>query len=347
MRHLLKYVKPYLGQLLLLIVMVFCMAGASLSLPDYMARIVSLGIVGHNPAIIWRDGLIMIGFACAAAFFSVIVGWLTSRISAGFTRDVRAALFAKVESFSLAEFNVFGAASLITRTTNDVQQVLSVMNVTLRIALMAPIMGIWAIIKAWQTAPSMTWIMGLAVGTLVSVIAVLFSIVVPRFRVLQGLVDRLNLVSREFLTGLRVIRAFNREDLEEAKFDVTNLELTRANLFVNRLMVMMQPMMMLIMNLASLAVIWYGAHLIDLGHLQVGQMMAFMQYAMQAIFSFLMMTMVFIMVPRATVSADRIGEVIAVEPAIKDPIRPTEPHRHDGKVKFEHVTFAPIDLPAL
>jgi ATP-binding cassette subfamily B protein len=341
MRHLLKYFRPYLGQFGLLLVMVYFMVAATLALPDYMATIINAGIVGRNTAVIWHNGLIMLAFTFAATACSVLIGWLTSHIAAGFARDVRAALFAKVEGFSLTEFNAFSTASLITRTTNDVQQIMTVMTVTLRLALIAPFMGVWAIVKAWHYAPSMTWIMGLAVASLMAVIVVLFAVAVPRFTRLQKLVDRLNLVSREILTGLRVIRAFNCEPSAERKFDVTNAELTRINLFVNRLLVTMQPVMMLIMNLTSLAVIWYGARLIDLHQLEIGQMMAFMQYAIQAIFSFMMMTMVFVMAPRAAVSADRLGEVLATEASIKDPTEPVEATaRHDGKVKFEHVTFA-------
>lgn len=341
MKHLLKYFKPYLGQFALLLVMVYLMVAATLALPDYMATIINKGIVLQNMAVVWHDGWIMLFFALGAAGASVVVGWLASRIAAGYSRDIRAATFAKVESFSLHEFNTFSTASLITRSTNDVQQIQTVMTMLLRMALMAPFMGVWAIIKAYQNAPSMTWIMGLAVGVLIAIIAVLFTIAIPRFKKLQKLVDRLNLVSREILTGLRVIRAFNREGVEERKFDRVNVELTNVNLFVNRLLVIMQPIMMLIMNVTTLAVIWYGAHLVDLGHLQIGGMMAFMQYAMQAIFAFLLITMVFIMVPRASVSADRIGEVLAAEPTIKDPEQPVDVATiRIGTVEFDDVTFA-------
>jgi ATP-binding cassette subfamily B protein len=350
MKLLLKFFGPYLGRFFVLLVMVCLMAAATLALPDYMAAIINKGIVGRDQSVIWHTGGLMILMALGAALASSSVGWLASHIAAGFTRDVRAALFAKVESFSLAEFNTFSTASLITRTTNDAQQLLTVMTMLLRMAMISPFLGVWAIIKAYHNAPSMTWIMGLAVGSLVAVIAVLFQIAVPKFKILQNLVDRLNLVSREILTGLRVIRAFNREAVEEKKFDEANAELTRVNLFVNRVLVIMQPMMTLIMNLASLAIIWYGAQLIDLGKLQVGQMMAFIQYAMQAIFSFLMITMVFIMAPRALVSADRINEVLDTEASIKDPVQPVDVSaRHGGRVEFDHVTFtyAGADHPVL
>lgn len=320
--------------------MVYLMVEATLALPDYMAVIINQGIVASDMAVIWHNGLIMLYYSLGAATASIVVGWLASRISAGFSRDIRAAAFAKVESFSLHEFNTFSTASLITRSTNDVQQIQLVLNMLLRMALMAPFMGVLAIMKAYQNAPSMTWIMGLAVGVLIAIIAVLFAVAIPKFKVLQKLVDRLNLVSREILTGLRVIRAFNREEIEEEKFDKANAELTKINLFVNRLLVIMQPAMMLIMNLATLGIIWFGAHLVDLGNLEIGQMLAFMQYATQAIFSFLLITMVFIMVPRASVSGDRIGEVLATKATITDPEKPINVNRGIGKIEFDHVTFS-------
>jgi ATP-binding cassette subfamily B protein len=340
MKRLLKYFRPYLGQFFLLLIMVYFMVAATLALPDYMATIINKGIIAYNMTVIWQNGWIMLLFALGAAGASIIIGWLSSRIAAGFSRDIRAATFAKVESFSLHEFNTFSTASLITRTTNDVQQIQTVLTMLLRMALMAPFMGIWAIIKAYHNAPSMAWIMGLAVGVLIAIVAVLFTIAIPRFKIIQKLVDRLNLVSREILTGLRVIRAFNREAVEEKKFDRANLELTDINLFVNRLLIIMQPVMTLIMNVTSLGIIWYGAHLIDLGNLQIGQMLAFMQYAMQAVFSFLLITMVFIMVPRASVSLDRIGEVLAIEATIKDPKKPIDVTLSNGKVEFSDVTFS-------
>ncbi len=350
MKQLLKYSRPYLWQFLLLLVMVYLMVAATLALPDYMATIINKGIIVQDMGVVWHNGWVMLLFALGAAGASVVVGWLASRIAAGFSRDIRAATFAKVESFSLHEFNTFSTASLITRTTNDVQQIQTVLTMLLRMALMAPFMGVWAIIKAYQNAPSMTWIMGWAVGVLIAIIAVLFTIAIPRFKILQKLVDRLNLVSREILTGLRVIRAFNREPAEERKFDRANVELTNVNLFVNRLLVVMQPVMTLIMNVASLGIIWYGAHLIDLGNLQIGQMLAFMQYAMQAVFAFLLITIVFIMVPRASVSANRIGEVLATEATIEDPEKPVDVSAlRGGKVEFQDVTFSysGADTPVL
>jgi ATP-binding cassette subfamily B protein len=216
--------------------------------------------------------------------------------------------------------------------------------------LQAPIMGIWAVFKAYNLAPSLSWIIALAVAVLLGVIFVMFTVALPKFKILQRLVDRLNLVTRENLTGLRVIRAFNNEKIEQAKFEKANVDLTAANLFVNRLMVVMQPMMMLVLNLTSVLIVWIGASFINSGSLDIGNMIAFMQYAMQVIMSFLMISIVFIMVPRASVSADRVNEVIDTEPIIKDPKKPISAENlHGGVVEFKNVTFCypGADTPAL
>ena len=341
MKHLLRLFKPYVWYFVLLAGSVTGSVAASLQLPDYMAHIINKGIVGEDLHYVWVTGATMIAVALAGGLSSIITSWLASRISSGYSRDIRAQAFTKIESFSLAEFNKFSTASLITRTTNDVTQIQTVMVMVLRMALMAPIMGSWAIVKAWHTAPSMAWLMGLAVGAVVAVIVAVFFVAVPKYRILQKLTDRLNLVSREILTGLRVIRAFNRGPAEEQKFDVANTEVTNVNLFINRVMVIMQPIMFTILNLTTLAVVWYGAHKIDLGTLQIGNMIAFMQYAMQAIFAFLMITMVFIMVPRASISMQRLAEVLDTKPSILDPENPVEAKDgQGGRVDFEHVTFA-------
>ena len=340
MRRLFAAFRRYIPQCLILLVSVYLMVAATLELPDAMANVINHGVLAHQTALIWRAGALMLVLALGAAAASVISGLFASRIATGFARDIREAVFSKVESFSLAEFNAFSTASLITRSTNDVQQLQMVLVLLLRMALMAPFMGVWAIIKAYRAAPSMTWIMGLAVAILVSVIAVLFSLAIPRFRRLQKLVDKLNLVTREILTGLRVIRAFNRERFEEAKFDGVNSDLMRLNLAVNRLMILLQPAMLLIMNLAVLEIVWSGAHLIDASRLQVGDMLAFMQYAMQAILSFLLLTFIFILVPRASVSAQRIAEVLDKPVTIVNPPSPVVAPRRGGRVEFDRVTFA-------
>jgi ATP-binding cassette subfamily B protein len=340
MRRLFAAFRRYVPAFLLQLVAIFLMVAATLELPDSMARIINQGVLAHDNALIWRAGLFMLLLALGAAAASAVSGLLAARIATGFARDIREAVFAKVESFSLAEFNTFSTASLITRSTNDVQQLQTVLVMLLRMALMAPFMGVWAIIKAYRAAPSMTWIMGLAIAILVSIIAVLFGLAIPRFRRLQTLVDKLNLVTREILTGLRVIRAFNRERFEEAKFDGVNSDIMRLNLVVNRLMILLQPAMLLILNLAVLEIVWSGAHLIDLSRLQVGGMLAFTQYAMQAIMAFLLLTFVFILVPRASVSAQRIAQVLNTVVTVIDPPAPVVPPRRGGRVEFDRVTFA-------
>ncbi|HUD11180.1 MAG TPA: ABC transporter ATP-binding protein [Candidatus Saccharimonadia bacterium] len=341
MFKLLKSLKPFSIQLLVLLVLVYGQVAATLAIPDYMATIINKGIVAKDSHVIVTTGVMMLGVALLGAICMVGVGFLASRIATGFAKRIRSDVFRKVESFSLAEFDTFSTASLITRSTNDIQQIQTVLVMLLRLVLMAPMMGIWAIFKAYQLAPSMTWIMALAVSVLLAMIITLFTVAVPRFKKLQKMVDRLNLVTREILTGLRVIRAFNTDKFEEKKFDKVNRDLTKLNLFVNRLMVILMPAMMLIMSVTSLAIIWVGAHEINTGNLQIGDMIAFMQYAMQVIFSFLMLSIIFIMVPRASVSAGRVAEVLDTEPEIIDPGIGKKPTAGAvGLVEFEDVAFA-------
>lgn len=349
MPRLVRYFSPYIPPFLVMVVLLFGQTIASLALPDYLATIVNQGIVGQNPSVVYSTGRTMLLVAVLGGACMVGVGYLASRIAAAYTRDLRGDLFATVEGFSLIEFNRFSTASLITRSTNDLQQIQMVLVLLLRLALMAPIMGVGAVIKAYGLAPSMTWIMAVAVGILVVVVGVLFAAALPRFSRLQGLVDTLNLVARERLTGLRVIRAFNREPYEDARFDETNRDLTGITLVVNRLMALMQPVLLLIMNLTSVAIVWVGAQRIADGSLQIGDMLAFMQYAMQAIFSFLMISMIFVMVPRAAVSAQRVAEVLNTTPSIRDPEQPLEKPRGGGMVEFRDVTFIYPDAeePAL
>ncbi len=339
MQKLLKTFTPYLGLLVFMLVLTYGQTTANLTLPDYMAKIVNQGIIAGDGSMIYRNGLTMLLITFLGGLCMIGVGYLASRVATGYAMKLRAQLFTKVESFSLLEFNKFSTASLITRCTNDIQQIQTVLAILLRIALMAPFMGVGAIIKAYQLAPSMTWIMAVAISILIVIIATLFMIAIPRFTRLQKLVDRLNLVTREILTGLRVIHAFNKESYEEHKFKSANQDLTDANLFVNRLMVILQPAMMLILNITSIAIVWVGARHIDVGTLQIGDMLAFMQYAMQSIFAFLMISMIFIMVPRASVSAGRIAEVLDTDAAIKDPEHPAKAIPSQGVIEFKNVTF--------
>jgi len=350
MLKLLKYLKPYTLQLIALIALVFGTVAATLQLPDYMAKIINDGIVKSDNSLIFHNGFLMLLIALGGVICTVGVGYLASKIATGFSRDIRNKVFSRVESFSLVEFNKFSTASLITRSTNDIQQIQMVMVLLLRMILQAPITGIWAIFKAYNLAPSLSWIIVLAVAILLGIIFVMFAVALPKFKILQKLVDRLNLVTRENLTGLRVIRAFNNEKFEQAKFEKANVDLTTTNLFVNRLMVVMQPVMMLILSLTSVLIVWIGAHLINSGNLEIGNMIAFIQYAMQVIMAFLMISIVFIMVPRASVSAGRVNEVIETEPIIKDPKKPIiAKNLHGGVVEFKNVTFcySGADTPVL
>jgi len=245
-----------------------------------------------------------------------------------------------VESFSKAEFDKFSTASLITRSTNDVTQVQMVIIMVMRMAIYAPIIGVGAVLRAVAKSPSMSWVIGLAVVVLLGLVLSVFSVALPKFRIIQSLIDRLNLVTRENLSGMMVIRAFNTQKFEENRFDKANRDLTNNNLFVNRVMVIMMPIMMLVMNGLSLLIIWVGAHQVAASTMQVGDMMAFLQYAMQVVMAFLMLSIMFIILPRASVSGGRIADVLEVKPEIVDPKDPkTLPLNSPGKVEFEHVSF--------
>ena len=350
MLKLFKYFKPYIWLIIILLVLTYAQVMTNLALPDYMAKIVNLGIIGKDNHQILSNGTLMLIISLLGGIATVGIGYLAAKIATGFAKDIREKVFSKVESFSLAEFNKFSTASLITRSTNDIQQLQMVYIMILRMVLSAPFMAVGAIYKAYHMAPSMTWIIALAVSVMFGIIITLFSIALPKFELLQKLVDKLNLVTRQNLTGLRVIRAFKNEKVEEKKFEAANVDLTNVSLFVNRLMVIMQPVIMLIFNITTIAIVWYGAKLIGTGNMQIGDMLAFMQYAMQVIMAFLMVSIIFIMVPRASVSAKRIGEVLATEQLIKDPETPAISVTGSlGVVEFKDVTFSypGADLPVL
>ena len=282
----------------------------------------------------------MAGLALLGMTASILVGFLASRVGAATGRDLRSRVFHKVVGFSNNEFDRFSTASLITRSTNDIQQIQLLTVMLLRIVLYAPILAIGGIIQVFQTNVSMSWIIALAVVLIALVILVLFAVAMPKFKILQSLVDKLNLVTREILTGLPVIRAFSTQKHEEERFDRANRELTRTNLFVNRAMTFMMPVMMLIMNGVSVLIMWNGAHGISDGRMQVGDMMAFIQYTMQIIMGFLMLCMLSIMLPRAAVAADRVEEVLSSRTAIRDPENPEafDPDQK-GVLCFNHVSF--------
>lgn len=283
----------------------------------------------------------MLFMALIIMMAAISVTFLSARVAASLGHDLRNSIYRKVMSFSSREYHKFSTASLITRSTNDVQQVQMVMAMMFRIVLYAPILGIGGVIRVLKTDASMTWILGVAVVLILAVIILLFMIAMPKFTKLQTLIDKLNLVSREILTGIPVIRAFSREKHEEERFEEANKTLTKTNLFVNRCMTFMMPVMMLIMNGVSVLIIYSGSHAVDNGTMQVGNVMAFIQYAMQIIMSFLMITAMSIMLPRANVAALRIDEILKTEVSIKDPENPEHPHKEaKGTVEFNHVSFA-------
>ena len=296
---------------------------------------------GHMSTVyILKTGAKMLGLAALGMAASILACLMASRVGAKVGRGLRRDTFRKVIGFSNAEFDKFSTASLITRSTNDIQQIQLLTVMILRMVLYAPIMAIGGILKVSKTNVNMFWIIGLAVLLIVMVVAVLFIVVMPKFKIVQNMVDKLNLVSREILTGLPVIRAFHTEKHEEERFDKANKDLTKLNLFVNRAMTFMMPTMMLVMNGITVLIVWAGGHSINDGAMQVGDMMAFIQYAMQIIMSFLMICMISVMLPRAAVSAERVDKVLKSETKIHDPKEPkTLPKNGKGEVAFEHVSF--------
>ena len=289
---------------------------------------------------ILHTGLIMLLLTLLSAASTVAVGYFAAKTAGGLSRDLRKKVFDKVENFSNAEFDKFSTASLITRSTNDITQIQMLVIMLMRIVLYAPILGIGGIFRALSHSTSMSWIIAVAIIVLLSIILVVFSIALPRFRIIQKLIDRLSLVTRENLSGMMVIRAFNTQKFEEDRFDRANIDLTSTNLFINRIMVIMMPVMMLIMNGLSLLIIWVGAHQVAQSNMQVGDMMAFLQYAMMIVMAFLMMSIMFIMVPRASVSAGRVAEVLESSSIINDP---KDAKQFDstfyGVVEFKNVSF--------
>ncbi|HVJ49284.1 ABC transporter ATP-binding protein [Desulfitobacterium sp.] len=335
-----RYLKSYLGIILCAVALLFVQAICDLALPTYMADIVNSGVMSGNINFILKTGGTMILVTLLGTAASITVGYFAAMAAAGVAHDLRSDLFKKVEQFSNAEFDQFSTASLITRTTNDITQIQTVLVMMIRLVFYAPILGVGGIIKAVSESPSMSWIIGVAVICLVGTIMILFSLVMPKFKIVQKLVDRLNLVTRENIEGMLVIRAFNTQKFEVERFDKANRDLTATNLFVNRAMGMMMPAMMLVMNLVTVMIVWVGAKQVSALQMNIGDMMAYMQYAMQIIMAFLMMSMMFIMFPRAAVSADRIAEVLATEASILDPTEPVRfKESFQPTIEFRNVSF--------
>lgn len=341
MTRLLKYVEPYMAMIITAIILLFGQAICDLSLPDYMSDIVNKGITNGDSAYIIKLGFKMLGISLISAFLSIIVGFIASKVAAGMSQALRIDLFEKVEDFSNAEFDKFSTSSLITRTTNDVTQIQTLIVILIRIIFYAPIMGIGGFVHALANSKSMSWIVALSIISLLGLIFTMFTFVMPKFKVVQSLIDKLNLVVRENLDGMLVIRAFNTQKFEENRFDKANKELTDTNLYINRATSGMMPAMMLIMNLITVLIVWVGSNQVSAFKMDVGEMMAYMQYVMQIIMAFLMMAMMFIMIPRASVSANRIADVLETEPSVKNtPSLNSNLKITSGVIEFKNVYFS-------
>jgi ATP-binding cassette subfamily B multidrug efflux pump len=340
MLKLLKHLKPYSLPIAAVFVLVFAQSMAELYLPNLMSDIVNHGITNGDVSYIIRTGGFMLLVALGGSVCAILSGYLSSHAAMGLGEILRTRLFTHVSGFSLEEFDKFGTPSLITRNTNDITQIQMVTMIMLRMIISAPIMCIGGIIMAVSKDRGLSWVIVVVIPILAAVIIVLATKGLPLFRAIQKKIDRINLVLREGLTGIRVIRAFNREDDQKKRFDEANLDLTTISVRVNRLMASLMPVMMLVMNLTTVAVIWFGSIRVDRGTTNIGNMMAFIQYSMQILFSLLMASMMFIMIPRAQASADRINAVLATRPGIRDKEQTaaTGPDKK-GYIEFRDVTF--------
>lgn len=335
-----KYYK-YLPPTIIAIILLFTRAIAELKLPDYMAEIVDKGIVTGNQSMIVDTGIKMLLLALLIALATGLSSLLSSIVGSGIGANLREDVFRKVEKFSHSEFDKFGTSSLITRTTNDVQQVQMLVVMCLRIVSFAPIMGIGGIIMALRTSPELSWVIAVAVGIMLVFVVVMFFVAFPKFNIIQKLIDKVNRITRENLTGMMVVRAFNTQKHEEKRFNVANMDLTKVNLFVNRLMVLMMPVQNLIMNGTTIAVMYFGSSMINTGNFEIGKMMSFIQYAMQIIMAFLFVSMSFIMIPRAIVSYKRIKEILNTEVTVENCENPVSFNEDNkGVVEFKNVTFS-------
>ena len=322
MLKLSRYLRPFAAPIALVLGLVFLQSLSELYLPTLLADIVDKGIARSDGTYVLRIGGLMLLVALGGAACSVIGSWFSAQVGMGYGRDLRRVVFTHVEGFSLHEFDRIGTPSLITRTTNDITQVQNFAMVVMRMMIMAPIMAIGGLIMALHQDARLTWVLAVAIPIIAAIIILVASRGLPLFRAIQAKIDRINLVMREGLTGVRVVRAFDRGDQEKKRFDQANQDLTATSIKVNRLMAVLFPLMMLVMNFTTIAIIWFGAKRIDIGEMQVGSLMAFLQYAMQIMFSVLMVSFLFIMLPRASASAGRIHEVLAIEPEIRDTAEP-------------------------
>ena len=342
--RLAKLLRRHVGEVVAVFVLLLVQALCELSLPRYMSDIVNVGVVGSeagNSAYLGHMALVMFGFCVGSLAAAVLSGLIASRVAAAVARDLRRDVFAKVMSFSPAEVNRFSQSSLITRCTNDVQQIQNMIVIMLRMVMFAPVMGIVAVVQVMTMGGGLTWIVGAALLAVLGVVAVLFTLTMPRFKVMQSLVDRVNLLAREMLDGIMTIRAFGRQGHELKRFDAASGDLRDAQLFVNRAMTLMMPLMMLVMNVATVAIVWFGSHGVAAGAMQAGDMMAFISYAMMIVMSFLVVSMVAVILSRAEVSVGRVQEVLDVTPAVREPKNPVAPAEDapSGRLVFDHVGF--------
>ena len=339
MLKLFKYMKPYFWQCLVLVLAVGLQVFGTLMLPTMMADIVNNGINNNDTDYIFRTGIFMFLVTVVSALGTLVSSYFSTKVSAGISRDMKRDLFAKVLSFSITETEQFSTASLVTRTTNDVSQVQQTMVMCLSMLVRAPLMAVGAVVQAFVVAPDMTWIIALAIGILLIFSIVIIGSVMPKFAIFQKMMDRINLLTRENLTGVRVIRALNKEDYEEKKFKKANEELTKTDLSIVRIMQLQTPIMMLVFNMTSLFAIWVGVSRLSFDMSYLGKMIAFMQYATQVIMSFLFLTMLFVLIPRANVSAKRINEVLVTKSKIVFPEKSLVMPKSKTSVEFRNVSF--------
>lgn len=340
MKLLLKSLKAYWGYILLAIALLYLQAQSDLALPDYMSKIINDGVMNGDIAYIWRTGGVMMLVSLAGTACSITMGYFAAKVAANVGADLRMGIFSKVQSFSNAEFDHFSTASLITRTTNDITQIQMLLVMSIRMVFYAPILGVGGLVKALDESTSMTWIIGVAILGMLAVIITAFIVVMPKMQSMQKLIDRLNLVSRENLEGMLVIRAFNTQRFEEGRFNTANRNLADTSLFVNRSMATMMPLIMLIMNLTTVFIVWIGSHAVSSFTMNIGSMMAYMQYAMQIIMSFMFLAMMFIIIPRAVVSANRVQEVMDRTETVLDKDQPEQfPAVFNPVIEFQNVDF--------
>ncbi|MCH3957873.1 MAG: ABC transporter ATP-binding protein/permease [Olsenella sp.] len=342
--RLVKLLRGHVGEVVAVFAFLFVQALCELSLPRYMSDIVNVGVVGAeagNSAYLGHMALVMFGFCVGSLAAAVLSGLIASRVATAVARDLRKDVFSKVMSLSPAEVNRFSQSSLITRCTNDVQQIQNMIVIMLRMVMFAPVMGVVAVVQVMTMGGGLTWIVGVALLAVLGIVVVLFTLTMPRFKVMQSLVDRVNLLAREMLDGIMTIRAFGRQGHELSRFDDASGDLRDAQLFVNRAMTLMMPLMMLVMNVATVAIVWFGSHGVAAGAMQAGDMMAFISYAMMIVMSFLIVSMVAVILPRAEVSVGRVEEVLSVEPAVREPENPVAPAADAprGRLVLDHVSF--------